>query len=129
MTPEDLAKIQARLDATNDARLSHLEWYHRIKVLEVNARRDMARLLGYVAELEQRVAELKDRAARSESPTAYAQIRPANHTQDLPRVEGEGIRQAAGLREALPPVPRFTTLASREDALRVLSQLIEEFKP
>lgn len=130
MTPEDIAKIQARLDATNDARLSHLEWYHKIKILEVNARRDLSRLLDYVGELQTIVHEIRDRAARTESPTSYIQIRPTNHTMDLPRTESTGdLGRPAGLRASPPPVPRMDTQIRRpEDALRAISQLLDQFK-
>lgn len=130
MTPEDLAKIRARLDATNDARMPHRDRDIKCLMLYANARRDLTVLLDHVAELQQLVQDLRDRAARSESPTAYAQIRPANHTMDLPKilVDEEGLRQSAGLRKVPPPVPKLDTGVSRQDALRVLSQLIDQIK-
>lgn len=128
MTPEDIAKIQARLDATNDARLSHLEWYNKVKILEVNARRDIHRLLDHVRELEFQVQELRDRAARTESPTAYAQIRPVNRTMDLPKMDTCDLGQPAGLRAQPPPIPRMDTKTRPEEALRAISQLLDQFK-
>lgn len=131
MTRPNLEKIQARLDATNDARLGHLEWYNRVKVLEVNARRDIHLCLEYIRELEMQVQDLKDRASRSESPTSYSVIRPPNNTLDIPKVlmDTGDLGRPAGLREQPPPIPRMDTKTSQaQNALRVLSQLIEEIK-
>jgi len=131
MTRPNLEKIQARLDATNDARTPPNERELANLKLYANARRDLCLCLDYIKELELHVRDLRDRANRSESPTSYAVIRPVNDTVDLPKVlmDTGDLGRPAGLRDAPPPIPRMDTKASQaQNALRVLSQLIEQIE-
>ena len=80
MTPQDLAKIRERLDKTNDARTPRDKVELANLVLYANARRDLSRLLGYVAELERDNRALRDIRGSTEAETTYQHVRPQNHT-------------------------------------------------
>jgi hypothetical protein len=131
MTPEDIAKVRARLDLVNDPRMPILKRDWHMAHLGLNARRDLTVMIEHIEAQDALIQELRDRAARTESPTAYAQIRPVNHTIDLPKVADTGdLGRPAGLRASPPPIPRLDTSVkpSPEDALRQISQLLEHFK-
>ena len=83
MTPADLQKIQSRIDAVGDARLSANDRYKAICMLQWNAWRDLTRCMGRIAELERDNRILREMRATSEHVTTYSaqpKLRPANST-------------------------------------------------
>lgn len=127
MTPEQIAKIRARLDLVNDPRMPILTRDYHMAHLNLNARRDLTLLLDHIEAQDVLIQELRDRAARTESPTAYAQIRPVNRTMDLPKMDTGDLGKPAGMRQVPPPIPKLEK-PGPEEALRAISQLLDHFK-
>lgn len=126
MTPIDLSKIQARVDAVNDARMPTEQRDKNMCVLQWNARRDLSRLLGYVAALERDNRILREMRATSEHVTRYQQVRPKNDTLrpdllqpsgsgDLPIVEAVEMPLAELVREKITGLVELLERIEHED--------------